>query len=378
MAPLPSTQNRAAALQTLPRREIAVGGVIVESVPFEPAPKIDFEKLMGPIPRRVFIPIPLSTKAAPESVSRPQQNLQGHPAATEIAQAQRPEIVERQSLPRDIYRPSAPVKTIWDEEPLARRVDRSVKRIKAADIFKAVVNSRIFSAVVLPGLALAGMFGVAFLLGLTPPGWVIIAVAAAGFAIGLLLPRGNDFSTLSSIAFEIDAIKKMNIKHEDKFRLVDIFDKPIGTGMLYTGSLPHRADNFGEYLANKKMIGALLSADKSEERQTVGVSLSYRFEDWMDLNVSYDDALHVDDRQLLSLSDLEHGARFINAHLSSGENVYVSGEAGRQAIMAYLLKYYPWRSVDDAMDMVGESRPEARALIENNYSQLTTTRIYGD
>ena len=268
--------------------------------------------------------------------------------------------------------------TVWDEEPLAQRVDRSVKRTKVVDVFKAVVNSRIFSAVILPGLALAGLFGVAFLLGLTPPGWLIIAVVAAGFAIGLLFPRGNDQSTLSSLSFEVDAMRKLNTKHEDKFRSVDIFDKPIGTGTLYIGSLPNRNDNFGEYLANEKRIGAVLSVDKPQERRAVGVSLPYRFEDWMDLNVSYDDSLHVDDRQLLSLRDLEFGAQFINAHLSSGENVYVSGEVGRQAIMAYLLKYNSWRSVDGAMDMVGESRPEARTLLEQYNNQLSERNIYGN
>lgn len=376
MAPLPSTPNRAPMPPTLPRREIVVAGTIVVSVPFEPAPKIDFEKLIGPVPKRVFIPIPLSPKvspkAAPESVSSAQQNQQEHLTAS----------AETQSLPRDLYRPSSPVQkkplTVWDEEPLAQRVDRSVKRTKATDIFKAVVNSRIFSAIILPGLALAGLFGVAFLLGLTPPGWMIIAVAVAGFAIGFLFPRGNDLSTSSSLSFEVDAIRKLNTKHEDKFRSVDIFDKPIDTGTLYMGSLPNRADNFGEYLANKKGIGAVLSVDKPQERRAVGVSLPYRFEDWMDLNVSYDDSLHVDDRQLLSLRDLEFGAQFINAHLFSGENVYVSGEVGRQAIMAYLLKYNPWRSLDDAMDMVGESRPEARALLEQYNNQLAERNIYGN
>ncbi len=326
MAPLPSAPNRATPPPKPPRREIVVGGTIVESVPFEPAPKIDFDKLIGPIPKRVFIPIPLSPKAAPESVSSSQQNLQERPAASA-------EIAELQSLPRDIYRPSSPVQakpqTVWDEEPLAQRVDRSVKRTKVVDVFKAVVNSRIFSAVILPGLALAGLFGVAFLLGLTPPGWLIIAVVAAGFAIGLLLPRGNDLSTSSSLSFEVDAIRKLNTKHEDKFRSVDIFDKSIGTGTLYIGSLPNRNDNFGEYLANEKRIGAVLSVDKPQERRAVGVSLPYRFGRLDGFKcLSYDDSLHVDDRQLLSLRDLEFGARFINAHLSSGENVYVSGEVG--------------------------------------------------
>ncbi len=46
--------------------------------------------------------------------------------------------------------------------------------------------------------------------------------------------------------------------------------------------------------------------------------------------------------------------------------------------MAYLLKYNPWRSLDDAMDMVGESRPEARALLEQYNNQLAERNIYGN
>ena len=55
------------------------------------------------------------------------------------------------------------------------------------------------------------------------------------------------------------------------------------------------------------------------------------------------------------------GARSLDENLSAGKRVYVSGQAGRQVVAAYLLKYL---SVDEAMKRAGESSNDVRELLE--------------
>lgn len=259
--------------------------------------------------------------------------------------------------------------TAWVDD--AQRIERSVKRTKAVDVVKGIYNSRLFKAVVVStGFTLAAVFGVpaliasfvglSALLALTPPGWIILGAAVTGLVIGYLL-SSNKGTADKTEAGEIQIFDR---------------DDPLNPSRLYVGSFPSRSNNEGEDLANNKHVGVVLSVNKPSERQLAAGRLPYRYEDWADLGIAYA-PMDIDDSGLLTQRQLERGAQVINAHLSAGESVYVSGQAGRQAIIAYLLKYYPARSVAEAMDMAGESREDVKKVIEEYYAQMGAQRIYG-
>src|SRR5579862_2167576 len=291
------------------------------------------------------------------------------------------------SLPVSKIPPSAQSTPSILFDNVTLRVQRSVSRSKITDVFKAVIHSRIFKAVICPALGLAGLFAAAFFLGFTPPGWVITAVAASGFAIGLLLPekRGGDyqFTLFQDLGFELKSFARLFIDHSNKITEVTwtksddpAYPKPFKH--LYTGQLPNRNGDFGEYLMKEKEVGAVLSIVPRWKNRPVGFFIPYRHTDWNELGVNCAE-WNVDRPTLDAYAELDHAAKFIHFHIGSGEteakNVYVCDEdgLGRQAIAAYLMKYQgklPHEVIDHNLDS-----ENAQNALRAYYNELQRRKI---
>lgn len=257
----------------------------------------------------------------------------------------------------------------WNDNDTVRRVSQVVTRSTAGDIFKGVINSRIFKAVVLSALGLLAVGGVALLL-TTPPGWVFLAVAAALFIIGLLFPlETSAFTELFSDSNSRNAFREIAL------------DVRLNSGRIYLGKSPTRNDQFGEFLANEKNVKTLISAKEPGPQHHFGIGpIPYRFKDWMDLGVK-PTPLEADVHTLQKEIDdnlpdltLDKCADFIGSHLQYGSVYVCEGDGvGRIAVAAYLLKQN--RELAAVLEQVGETRPEAIRLLENYNRVLSERRL---
>lgn len=227
------------------------------------------------------------------------------------------------------------------------------------DFLCGIFKSRIFRALAVAGLGVLATF---FLL--TPPGWVVTALGAAGVFVAVMLAQIASDRGASRISFELGHIKRMFKSRNYDEILIPLPNGNLQMSGIYLGALPNRLTRFLEGFKGK--ICAVLSINSAWEREPLGLSNPYKEADLKKLNIDYL-PINVEDHEYLSFEELDQAAEFIHKQLTDpknkGKKVYVHCKAGQSrsalAVAAYLIKF-KGMTADEASACIKQSRPCSR------------------